>query len=384
MTTPMIDPMPLSTGNPYAPLPPSAPEPKRRRGRGAALIAGAGVTALLGGAVGGAVGYTAASRQDVASTTGTATVAAPAAAASGSIAEIAAAVQPAVVQLDVKGAQEAGTGSGFIISSDGYIITNNHVAGVAGNDGVITVNFNDGKTATGKLVGASADYDLAVVKVDRTGLPAVQLGESKNLRVGDMVVALGSPLGLQGTVTSGIVSALDRPVTAGGEANGNVSYIDAIQTDAAINPGNSGGPLVDGNGAVIGVNSAIASMTQGSGQAGSIGLGFSIPIDTAKRISNEIIKTGSAKTPMLGIKLDMQFEGPGAKVVDVSAGGAAEAAGLRVDDVIRRVDDKRVADPTDLIVTVRSYAPGDTITLTVDRDGEKVQLPLTLKGQAAQ
>ena len=384
MTTPMIDPMPLSTGNPYAPLPPSAPEPKRRRGRGAALIAGAGVTALLGGAVGGAVGYTAASRQDVASTTGTATVAAPAAAASGSIAEIAAAVQPAVVQLDVKGAQEAGTGSGFIISSDGYIITNNHVAGVAGNDGVITVNFNDGKTATGKLVGASADYDLAVVKVDRTGLPAVQLGESKNLRVGDMVVALGSPLGLQGTVTSGIVSALDRPVTAGGETNGNVSYIDAIQTDAAINPGNSGGPLVDGNGAVIGVNSAIASMTQGSGQAGSIGLGFSIPIDTAKRISNEIIKTGSAKTPMLGIKLDMQFEGPGAKVVDVSAGGAAEAAGLRVDDVIRRVNDKRVADPTDLIVTVRSYAPGDTVTLTVDRDGEKVQVPLTLKGQAAQ
>lgn len=381
MTTPITSPM--STGNPYAPLPPMSPAPKRRRGRGAAIIAGAGVTALLGGAVGGAVGYTLASDNGV-TTASTAVVSdaaggAQTAPASGSIASIAAAVQPAVVQLDVKGTAGEGTGSGFIISSDGYIITNNHVAGMAGKDGVITVNFNDGKTATGKLIGATADYDIAVVKVDRTDLPAVQLGESKGLHVGDLVVALGSPLGLQGTVTSGIVSALDRPVTAGGETDGNVAYIDAIQTDAAINPGNSGGPLVDGSGAVIGVNSAIASMSDGSSQAGSIGLGFAIPIDTAKRIANEIVKTGSSKTPGLGVKLDMQFAGPGAKIVDVTSGTAAEAAGVRIDDVVRRVDDKRIADPTDLIVTIRSYAPGDTVMLTVDRDGEKIRIPLTLK-----
>jgi len=337
----------------------------------------AGITGLLAGTVGGAVGFIAA--RDTLPAVGIAVTAAdsPSAAADGTIAGVAAAVQPAVVQLNVVAGSGDGTGSGFIISEDGYIITNHHVAGPAAEDGKIEVVFADGKSATGKFIGSNPGYDLAVVKVDRDSLPTLTLGKSSELNVGDTVIALGSPLGLQGTVTTGIVSALNRPVTAGGE--GETSFINAIQTDAAINPGNSGGPLVDGNGAVIGVNSAIASMgsMQGS-QAGSIGLGFAIPIDTAKRIADEIITTGSSKTPVIGVQLDMSFEGPGGKVVEVTEGGAAEQAGMRVDDVILEVNGQRITDPTMLIVTIRSFAPGDTLTLTVDRDGQELQLPLTL------
>ncbi|MFA7324720.1 MAG: trypsin-like peptidase domain-containing protein, partial [Candidatus Nanopelagicales bacterium] len=214
------------------------------------------------------------------------------------------------------------------------------------------------------------------VKVDKGNLPTVPLGKSSALRVGDSVIALGSPLGLQGTVTSGIVSALNRPVTAGGE--GEQSFINAIQTDAAINPGNSGGPLVDGNGAVIGVDSAIASMATGESQAGSIGLGFAIPIDTAKRIADEIIKTGSAKTPVIGVQLDMAFEGPGAKVSSVTSGGAADAAGVKIGDIVTKVNGTAISDGTQLIVTVRSFAPGDRVQLTVSRGGDTVTLPVNL------
>jgi len=349
----------------------------RRKGRGAAIVVTAGITGLLAGTVGGAVGFVAARDTMPAIGIAVSSVDAPSAAADGTIAGVAAAVQPAVVQLNVTASAGDGTGSGFIISEDGYIITNHHVAGPAADDGRIEVVFADGKSATGKLVGSNPGYDLAVVKVDRDSLPTLTLGKSAELNVGDTVIALGSPLGLQGTVTTGIVSALNRPVTAGGE--GETSFINAIQTDAAINPGNSGGPLVDGNGAVIGVNSAIASMgaMQGS-QAGSIGLGFAIPIDTAKRIADEIITTGSSKTPVIGVQLDMSFEGPGGKVVEVTPGGAAELAGMRVDDVILQVNGQRIADPTTLIVTIRSFAPGNTLTLTVDRDGQTLQLPVTL------
>jgi putative serine protease PepD len=295
-----------------------------------------------------------------------------------SIAELAAAVQPAVVQLNVTGGGGQGTGSGFIISPDGYIITNHHVAGPAAQDGRIEVSFLDGRTATGKVVGTNPGYDLAVVKVDRTGLPTLPLGRSGDLKVGDSVIAIGSPLGLQGTVTTGIVSALNRPVTAGdAQAGEETAFINAIQTDAAINPGNSGGPLVDSTGAVIGVNSAIASMATG-GQAGSIGLGFAIPIDTAKRIADELITTGSSSTPVVGVKLQMDFEGPGAKVVDITGKPATESE-LRIDDIITKVDGQRIADPTALIVTIRSYAPGDRVTLTVERDGREFTVPVTLE-----
>ena len=377
---------PTPTQNPYAPRPEAwqqPAEPPRPKGRGAALIAGAGVVGLLGGIVGGGVGYLAAQSAD--STPAPAVVAeAPAvtgvsAPAAGSIAEIAAAVQPSVVQLNVSGADGEGTGSGFIVSDDGYIITNNHVAGPAAQDGRIEVSFTDGSTATGKVVGTNAGYDLAVVKVDRTGLPALRIGESNALKVGDPVIAVGSPLGLQGTVTTGIVSALNRPVTAGDSRSGEeTAFINAIQTDAAINPGNSGGPLVDGSGAVIGVNSAIASMANGMGQAGSIGLGFAIPIDTAKRIADELIKTGTSTTPVVGVKLQMDFEGPGAKVVDITGKPATESE-LRIDDIITKVDGQLISDPTALIVTIRSYAPGDSVTLTVDRRGQTLEIPVTLE-----
>lgn len=376
-----------SADSEFSPTPPTfrQPEAPKQARRGTMLFASVAVTAVVAGAVGGAVGYVAAREVAPASTSASSTSVigntSPSVPANGTIADVAAAVQPAVVQLNVTSAEGQGTGSGFVIDSDGYIITNNHVAGSANKDG-ITVVFADGSQAKGTLVGANAGYDLAVVKVDKSGLPKVTLGKSAGLRVGDAVIALGSPLGLQGTVTSGIVSALNRPVTAGG--TGEESFINAIQTDAAINPGNSGGPLVDGNGAVVGVNSAIASMGAAAGeQAGSIGLGFSIPIDTAKRIADEIVKTGSAKTPVIGVSLDTNFAGPGAKVAAVTSGGPSEAAGVKVGDVITKVNGTSISDGTQLIVTIRSYAPGDRVQLTITRDGSTLTLPVNLTAKAS-
>jgi putative serine protease PepD len=365
-------------------MPPRAPRKSSNAGTIVGLVVGAGVISLMAGTVGGAVGYVVAREtlpRTVASASATNAIAeAPTSpsAEPGTIADIAARVQPAVVQLNVSGDGGSGTGSGFVISSDGYLITNNHVAGVAGNGGTIEVAFSDGTTAPGKLIGANAGYDLAVVKVDKTGLPTVPLGSSAGLKVGDSVIAVGSPLGLAGTVTTGIVSALDRPVTAG-EGNGDSSFIDAIQTDAAINPGNSGGPLLNGNGEVIGVNSAIASTSGGQGgQPGSIGLGFAIPIDTAKRIASEIVKTGKSTTPLIGVSLDPQYTGPGAQVAEVTPGGGAAAAGLQTGDLVTAVDGVKIADATELIVKVRSHAPGDTLTLTVTRNGQTSDVAVTL------
>jgi putative serine protease PepD len=358
---------------------PPAP-PARKRGAGL-LIAGVAVTALVAGGVGGAAGFAAAratsSPQIVTvgpslSQVGGSGGSAP---ADGSIAAIAAALKPSVVQLNVSGGGGSGTGSGFIIREDGYILTNNHVTDAAGSGGDIEIVFPDGQKAPATLVGANPGYDLAVVKVERTGLPAVTLGSSGDLQVGDMAIAIGSPLGLTGTVTSGIVSALNRPVTAGGQGEG--SYINAIQTDAAINPGNSGGPLVNGLGQVIGVNSAIATLGIG-GTSGSIGLGFAIPIDTAKRIAEEIIATGTSSTPVIGVRLDMNYTGSGARIEGVNPGGPAEAAGVREGDVVTKVDGRVVEDATALIVAIRAKAPGDALTLTIDRDGEEQDLTVTL------
>jgi putative serine protease PepD len=198
--------------------------------------------------------------------------------------------------------------------------------------------------------------------------------------VGDAAIALGSPLGLQGTVTAGIVSALNRPVTAGGE--GELAFINAIQTDAAINPGNSGGPLVDGNGAVIGINSAIAALGGSlGGQVGNIGLGFAIPIDTAARIASELIATGSSSTPIIGVQLDMEYAGPGARVAGITDNGPASAAGLREGDVITALNGTPVVDSTDLIVDVRSLSPGEQVTLTVESDGAEREVTLVLGAQ---
>ena len=367
---------------------PLAPSPARteKSGRGGMIAlasAGLALTALVAGTIGGAVGFTVArvtQPEPVAAVAVTpigATGDAISPPADGSIADVAAALQPSVVQINVDGGGGSGTGSGFVIREDGYILTNNHVTA---NGSDITVTFSDGRIVDATLVGANPGYDLAVLKVDEAGLPAVTLGSSSALEVGDSAIALGSPLGLQGTVTAGIVSALNRPVTAGGE--GELAFINAIQTDAAINPGNSGGPLVDGNGAVIGINSAIAALGGSlGGQVGNIGLGFAIPIDTAARIASELIATGSSSTPIIGVQLDMEYAGPGARVAGITDNGPASAAGLREGDVITAVNGTPVVDATDLIVDVRSLAPGEQVTLTVESDGSQREVTLVLGAQ---
>ncbi len=338
------------------------------------VLIGAAAVALVAGGAGGAVGYTLADdNRGAVLGAPVVTGGSPSAPADGSIAAVAAEVSPAVVNIEAG----SGSGTGFVIRSDGYILTNNHVAGDAGS---LTVTFADGSTADAELVGANPGYDLAVIKVDREGLPVTTLGTSADVKVGDTAIAIGSPLGLQGTVTSGIVSALDRPVTAGGGEMGETSFINAIQTDAAINPGNSGGPLVDGAGRVIGVNSAIASLGSGGGQAGSIGLGFAIPIDTAQRIAGEIMQTGSSQTPVVGVQLDSQYAGPGARIADVTPGGAADQAGLRSGDVITAVDGRAVSDSTALVVSIRDNGVGDEVTLTVDDGSGPRDVTVTLQG----
>ncbi len=214
----------------------------------------------------------------------------------GSVADIAQRVEPAVVAISVHTSTVDGIGSGVVIDKDGYILTNNHVVSAAATDsGTLVVTFSNQQTATAKIVGRDPMTDLAVIKVDPTSLTVATLGDSSKLAVGDPVVAIGSPLGLLGTVTSGIVSALDRPVHVSGDSSDTNAVIDAIQTDAAINPGNSGGPLVDAQGAVIGINSAIATLPSTSGgQTGSIGLGFAIPINIARTIAQQLISTGKA------------------------------------------------------------------------------------------
>ncbi|MEV5411642.1 trypsin-like peptidase domain-containing protein [Thermopolyspora sp. NPDC052614] len=302
-----------------------------------------------------------------------------------SVAGVAARVLPSVVSLEVRGVREGGTGSGFIIQG-GYIVTNNHVVAAAGPSGEITVNFNNGKSSPAKLVGADPSSDIAVVKPDQVfGMPVITLGNSDKVVVGDPVIAIGSPLGLTGTVTTGIVSALNRPVQAGGEGGSDFAWINAIQTDAAINPGNSGGPLVNASGQVIGVNSAIASLGS-SAQSGSIGLGFSIPSNQVRRIAQELITTGVAKTSRIGISIDTSYTGDGVRIATqanpgqeaVESGGPADKAGLKPGDVIVGIDGKPVISGDQLIVTIRSKAPGDKIKVTYRRDGEEKTTTVTV------
>ena len=339
------------------------------------------VTAALVGLLSGGLGAYAVTQADT-SSSGTSTVALPQSGAdkserpSGTVAAIAASVSPAVVSLEVNGAQGSGTGSGFVIRDNGYIVTNNHVVEGAADGGDITVHFADGRKFDAKIVGRDANYDIAVVKIDASGLPTVVLGNSDGVVVGDLAIAIGSPLGLDGTVTAGIVSALNRPVTAGGQ--GSTSFINAIQTDAAINPGNSGGALVNSAGEVVGVNSAIATLGDGTGQSGSIGLGFAIPINQVKRIGEELINTGSSTKPIIGVSLDQSYQGEGARVQEVTAGGPAEAAGLEAGDIIVEFDGQPVTDATSLIVDIRSMKPGDKVALSVKRGSSTEDLTITL------
>ncbi len=291
-----------------------------------------------------------------------------------SVAGIAAVVLPSVVSIQVMGPNGTSTGSGFVLRQDGYVLTNHHVVADATAAGATTVVlFGDGTEEPATIVGQTADYDLAVLKVERTGLVPLALGDSDLAVVGDPVIAVGAPLGLEGTVTTGIVSALNRPVSAGG-SDTDTAFINAIQTDAAINPGNSGGPLVNAAGEVIGVNSAIAQPPGSfSGSSGSIGLGFAIPSNQARRTAEQLIETGTATYPIIGVLLDQRYAGEGVQVAADAQGGAApvtprgpaDKAGIRSGDVILAIDGRPVTDPDELIVAIRAKTPGDTVVLKV-------------------
>jgi len=279
---------------------------------------------------------------------------------------ISALVTPTVVSISVTATAGSGTGSGSIYRSNAstsYIITNNHVIESAATSGTIKVEFTNGDQVNATIVGRDPMYDLAVLAIKTGNLPTIAIGDSSKVSVGDPVLAIGSPLGLASTVTSGIISALNRPVTTGDV--GSQSYVNAIQTDAAINPGNSGGALVDSQGRIIGVNSAIATLSSG-GTSGSIGLGFSIPLNEAKRVIEEIIATGKSTRPVLGVFFDTEFTGVGARILRLSPGEGAERAGIPAGSVIRTIDGLKIPDEVAAIVKIRSYAPGTTITVVVD------------------
>ncbi len=313
-----------------------------------------------------------------------------------SYAAIAARVLPSVVSINVSGSGQQDTGSGVIIRSDGYVLTNNHVVAAAVGGGRVAVVFNDGTTAAARIVGTDQEDDLAVIKVDKTGLPAATLGSSGAVRVGDPVLAVGSPLGLTGTVTSGIVSALNRPVDTTQDQQQNpfappqrtaTTVISAIQTDAAINPGNSGGPLVDANGNVVGINSAIASTGGGiGGQPGNIGVGFAIPIDQAKVVADQLIKNGKATHPLMGVSLADATDSNGnqlARVQSVLSGGPAADAGIEVGDIVVAVGDQRTAGADAVIAAIRTHQPGDRVPVTVLRDGNRKTVSVTLVDAAS-
>jgi len=391
---------------PYAPYssygPPavaSTGTDRRRTGGRGRIAAGALVLALAAGGVGGGVVALLDNRAATGTTVGalsqTATGQPVAKAPDGTVQQVAAKVLPSVVQMEVVAGGSGGEGSGIILSADGMILTNNHVvAAAASGSGSITVSFNDGSTAPATIVGRDPSSDIAVIKVDgQSNLAPIAVGSSSSLAVGQNVVAIGSPLGLAGTVTSGIVSSLNRPVRASGDTSsaGQSSVLDAIQTDAAINPGNSGGALVNMNGELIGINSAIASLGASSpgAQSGSIGLGFAIPIDQARRVATELMKNGVATQAVLGVSVagsgSPSGAAPtsnGATIGAVTPNGAAAKAGIAAGSVITKMDNRIIPDGDTLVAAVRSHAPGDTVTLTVaDSGGATRTVQVTLGSQ---
>lgn len=373
------------------PAPPSgdrgAASDRTRWGR-RTTIAAAAVSALVFGGVGVGVGAALTDTSPAPLLGGGGSVpasaaSAPLAGAPRSYAAIAARVLPSVVSINVRSANQGDTGSGVVIRSDGYVLTNNHVVSAAASGGQISVVFNDGGTAAAHIVGTDQEDDLAVIKVNRSGLPAAQLGTSTSVRVGDPVLAVGSPLGLTGTVTAGIVSALNRPVDTTqsqqvdpfGQSAPTTTVINAIQTDAPINPGNSGGPLVNSAGQVIGINSAIASTGSSlGGQAGNIGVGFAIPIDQARVVAQQLIDHGTASHPLLGVTLADATDAAGnplARVQSVTPGGPADRAGIRTGDVIVAVGGVNTAGADAVIAAIRSHQPGQRVTVTLERHGQR-------------
>ncbi len=353
------------------------PDAAPRRGLGPMFLISL-LTALLAGGLGGALGYAFAVRggPDNFTVLGAGGVPAPVQRPPDSLAGVAKRVLPSVVTVRVAGSGGGAVGSGFVATADGYVITNDHV--VEGGSGAATVSFSDGTTAQARIVGHDAESDVAVIKVSRGGLVPVEFGDSDAIAVGDPVLAFGSPLALANTVTSGIVSALDRTIQAG-EPGGQVRYYAAIQTDAAVNQGNSGGPLVDGAGRVVGVNSVIKSLATDEESAGNIGLAFAIPINQAKRVAQDIIDTGKARRTVIGAQVEgARSPGGGARLSTVQPGGPAAAAGLKVGDIVTKLDGRLLEEATDLIALVRKYAPGSVVTVEYRRGAARQTASVTL------
>ena len=400
----------------------AAPPPPRRR-RGAGLAAAVLATSVLAGGAAGVGGAAAWQEWGPESTSATATSsgtasaspvldAAPAPAATdGSVQAAAEAVLPSVVKINVSGSGGSGSGSGVVLTEDGQILTNHHVVEVAEEGGTITVDFTDGSHARAEILGLDPLTDTALIQAqDVSGLTPASIGSSSALAVGQDVVAIGSPFGLDATVTSGIVSALDRPVDVGTDSEGNATVYPAVQTDAAINPGNSGGPLVDLAGRVVGINSSIRTTGSSSpfgqtSEGGSIGLGFAIPIDEIMPIVEQMAAGEAPTHARLGISVsDVGVDvgsggsgsGPGssstegALVVDgaqvrtVGAGSTAGEAGLQEGDIITGIDDRAITSADSLVATIRSYRPGDEVTVTFERDGEEQTTTLVLDSDADQ
>ncbi|RJO80373.1 PDZ domain-containing protein [Nocardia panacis] len=298
------------------------------------------------------------------------------------IVKVANAVQPSVVTIRTTVGENGATGSGVVIDGAGYIVTNNHVVSMAAQDktgkALIQVVFSDGAKTPAHIVGRDPKTDLAVIKVEVKNLTVIQLAKSGDVQVGDDVIALGSPLGLSKTVTSGIVSALHRPVKLSGEGSDTNAVIDAVQTDASINPGNSGGALVDLEGRLIGINSAIRSET-----GGSVGLGFAIPVDVATEVAQTLIRSGQMHHAMIGISARSKAVAndvmSGAAVADVSPGSPAAKVGIAEGDVIVKVGDREVTSPEELTVAVQARKIGETVNVQLIRDGRQVDVPVTLE-----
>ncbi|SIR76099.1 S1C family serine protease [Williamsia sterculiae] len=379
-----------SYGNaPYGAGPQQIGAQPKKKGRGG-LITGVALAAValcaLAGLVGGVIG---ASVSDGSGSNdvvlgGDRDTSQPAAATPGSTQQVASKVLPSVVSIDVRVGNQEGEGSGVVLSQDGLILTNNHVVSAdnAGTANSLVVTFNDGSTAKATVKGTDPISDIAVIKTDKSGLTPITVGTSKNLAVGQNVVAVGAPLGLAGTVTTGIISALNRPVSTQGPSDSTASVIDAIQTDAAINPGNSGGALVNANGALIGVNTAIASLggSSESQQSGSIGLGFAIPVDQAMRTAQQLESTGKATQAGLGVSVrpTSSADQPGALISEVQRGGAAGKAGIPRGALVTKVDDRTIASGDALVAAIRSHAPGDQVTITYTTGGQTKTAQVTL------
>ncbi|MFB6812991.1 S1C family serine protease [Streptomyces sp. NPDC056347] len=376
-----------------APSQPYGPEGPRKRRGASSLVAAVAVAALIAGGIGGALGFWAADRNG---DSGSTTVSAspnpqdlkrdP-----GTVAGVAAKALPSVVTIDAQsGDGEGGTGTGFVYDKQGHILTNNHVVASAADSGQLTATFSDGRKYDAEVVGRAQGYDVAVLKLKNppSGLTPLSLGNSDQVAVGDSTIAIGAPFGLSNTVTTGIISAKNRPVASGDASGGSNSYMSALQTDASINPGNSGGPLLDARGAVIGINSAIQSTgsSMGQSQAGSIGLGFAIPINQATNVAQQLIKTGKPVYPVIGATVTMTEKTGGAVISDrgaggteaVAKGGPADRAGLKAGDVITKFNDTVIDSGPTLIGEIWTHKPGDRVTLTYKRDGRTATAQVTL------